>query len=55
VLAATQALTAGEALETAGVTGDQIAGVTGQVRQVSSTESSLHLEGQSKCKSTFSL
>jgi len=54
VLAATPALTAGEALETAGVMGGQIAGVTGPVRQVSSAESSLYLEGQSKCQSTFS-
>jgi len=54
-LAATQALTAGEALETAGVMGGQIAGVTGTVRQASFMGSSLCLEDQNKCLSAFIL
>jgi len=55
VLAATQALTAGEALETAGVMGGQITGVAGPIHTTSSMESSLYLEGQIKCQFTFSL
>jgi len=55
VSAAKQALTAGEALETAGVMGGQIAGVTGSTHMTSSMESSLHLEGQIKCQFAFSL
>jgi len=55
MLAATQALTAGEVLETAGVMGGQIAGVTGPICWMSSMESSLHLEGQIKHQFTSSL
>jgi len=54
VLAATQALAAGEALETAGVMGGQIAGVTGPVHQMSFMGSSLCLEDQNRCQSAFS-
>jgi len=53
VLAATQALTEGEVLETAGAMGGQIAGVTGPVHQVSFMGSSLCLEGQNKSRSAF--
>jgi len=46
----TPALTARETLETAGVMGGQIAGVTGPIHTTSSMESSLDLEGQIKCQ-----